>query len=160
MINSTLVSLINYDVSQRIGSPSTRSIGDSNRLGWGFLTTWHMQVPVPNVHISTFTRILQNVNGFVLPDSTVLHHLRHSLMDSQDVYTLLSPFIYSQCAIVLSRNGIAEVLGLPEYVASTTKSQPQDGLRRYGPQSTQARHYIKTQFMTQAKSPLGLILNS
>ena len=37
-------------------------------------------------------------------------------------YTLLSPSLHSQCASSLSHNGIAEV-GLPEHVASTTKSQ-------------------------------------
>jgi hypothetical protein len=36
---------------------------------------------------------------------------------------LLSPSLHSQCAVVLSHNGIAKVLGLPEYVASTTKSR-------------------------------------
>ena len=65
--------------------------------------------------------------------------LRHSMMDSQDVYTLLSPSLHSQCMVVLCHNGIAEVLGLPEYVASTTNSQTQASLQWYGPQSTQAR---------------------
>jgi hypothetical protein len=32
---------------------------------------------------------------------------------------------HSQCAIVFSHDGIAEVLGLLEYVAGTAKSQPQ-----------------------------------
>ena len=52
--------------------------------------------------------------------STSLHH--SSMMDSQDVYMLLSPSLHSQCVVVLSHNGIAEVLGLLEYVASTCKN--------------------------------------
>jgi hypothetical protein len=56
----------------------------------------------------------------------------------QDRYTLLLPSLHSQCSVVLSHNEIAKVLGLTEYVASTTKSRPHDGLQRYGPQSTQA----------------------
>ena len=42
-------------------------------------------------------------------------------MDSQDVYMLLSPSLYTQCVVGLSYNGIAKVLGLPEYVATTSK---------------------------------------
>ena len=75
----------------------------------------------------------------MLPESTVLHLLAPLLVDSQDMYTLLSPSLHSQCAVSLSHNGIAEVLGLPEYVASTTKSRPHGGLQRYGPQLTQTK---------------------
>ena len=32
---------------------------------------------------------------------------------------------HAQCTVVFSHNGIAKVLGLPKYVASTTRSQPQ-----------------------------------
>jgi hypothetical protein len=45
-------------------------------------------------------------------------------------YMLLSPSLHSQCAVVLSHNGIAEVLGLLEYVTSTAQSQPHTGLQR------------------------------
>jgi hypothetical protein len=34
---------------------------------------------------------------------------------------LLSSSLYSQCAVVLSHKGIAEVSGLPEYMVSTAK---------------------------------------
>ena len=37
---------------------------------------------------------------------------------------------HSQCVVVFSHNGIAKVSGLPEYVASTTRSQPHTGLER------------------------------
>ena len=36
---------------------------------------------------------------------------------------------HAQCIVVFSHNGIAEVLGLPEYVASTTRSRPHTGLQ-------------------------------
>jgi hypothetical protein len=45
---------------------------------------------------------------------------------------------HAQYTVVFSHNGIAEILGLPEYVASTAKSRPHIGLQQYGPQSTQA----------------------
>ena len=84
-----------------------------------------MQVLVLNLHISTLTQILQNMNGFTPPKSIVLNLPTLLLVDSQDVYTLLSPSLHSQCAVVLSHNGIAKVLGLPDYVANTTKSWTQ-----------------------------------
>jgi hypothetical protein len=37
---------------------------------------------------------------------------------------------HSQCVVVFSHNGIAKVLGLSEYVVSTTKSQPHTSLQR------------------------------
>ena len=84
-----------------------------------------MQVLVLDLHISTFTRILQNVNRSALPESTVLHLPAPLLVDSQDVYTLLSPSAHSQCAVAFSHNGKAKVSGLPKYVASTTRSRTQ-----------------------------------
>ena len=93
--------------------------------------------PVPNLHISTLTRVPQNMNGFTLPESIVLHLPTPLLADSQDVYTLLSSSLHSQCVVGLSHNGIAELLGLLDYVASTTRSRLTTGLQRYGPQSTQ-----------------------
>jgi hypothetical protein len=62
--------------------------------------------------------------GPVLPESTVLQLPVPLLVDSQDVYMLFSPSLHSQCVVGLSYNGLAEVLGLPVYVASTIKSQP------------------------------------
>jgi hypothetical protein len=55
---------------------------------------------------------------------------RSCLTDSHDVYTLLLPSLHSQCVVVLSHKGIAELSCLPEYVASTAKSQLIIGLRR------------------------------
>ena len=43
---------------------------------------------------------------------------------------------HARCAVVFSHNEIAEVSGLPEYVACTARSQPHGGLQQYGPQST------------------------
>jgi hypothetical protein len=34
-------------------------------------------------------------------------------------YMVLSPSLYSQCVFIISHKGIAQMLGLPEYVAST-----------------------------------------
>jgi hypothetical protein len=119
---------------------------------WGFLTTRYMQVL--DLHISTLTWILQNVNGAPL-ENTVLY-LPAPTQRFHRMGTLLSPSLHSQCAVVLSHNGIAEVLGLPEYVASTAKSQltqVYNGtvLNRHRP-----KHCIKTPFSLQATRPVSI----
>ena len=43
---------------------------------------------------------------------------------------LVSPSLHSQCVVVISHNGIAEVLGLLEYVASTTSHDHKVGLQQ------------------------------
>jgi hypothetical protein len=60
-----------------------------NWPSWAFLTTRHMQVLA--LHISTLTRILQNVNRSALPESMVHNHPAPSRTDSQGRYMLLSP---------------------------------------------------------------------
>ena len=67
-----------------------------------------------------FPRILQNVNGFALLESTVLHRPTPSKMISQGGYTLLPPSLHSQCAVVLSHNGIAKVLRLTKGMQLST----------------------------------------
>ena len=96
---------------------------DLAQLGFPYHMTNAGLGPDLNLHISTLTQILQNINWTVLPENIVLHLPASSQMDPQDGYTLLSPSLHTQCAVVLSHNGIAKVLGLPEYVASTTKSR-------------------------------------
>ena len=64
---------------------------------------------------------------------------------------------HSQCAVVFSHNGIAKVLGLLEYVASTAKSQTHTGLQRYGPQSTKAEA-LHWDSILDASYPPGLNL--
>jgi hypothetical protein len=98
---------------------------------WGFLTTQHMLVKV-RTQVQTRTYIYQPSlrsskmwTGPALPESTVHHLPAPLLVDSQDGYTILSPSPHSQCAVIVSHNGIAKVLGLPEYVASTAKSRTQ-----------------------------------
>ena len=66
MIISTIVSFINYDVEQRIESPSPRSTViriDLPQLGCPYHTTYAGLGLDLNLHISTLTRILQNMNG-------------------------------------------------------------------------------------------------
>jgi hypothetical protein len=93
--------------------------------------------PSLNLHISTFTRVLQNVNRSSATKSTVHHLPAPLLVDSQDGYMLLSPSPYSQCVVVVSHNRIAKVLDLPEYVASTSKVSTTHKPATNGPQSTQ-----------------------
>jgi hypothetical protein len=121
--HSTNVLVINYDAVQLIESFSPRSSGNSNRFSPAGFSLLHdicrpRSGPEPtyiNLHSDP-----QNMNGFVRPESTVLHLPTPLLVDSQDVYRLLLPSLYSQCVVGLSHNGIAEVLDLPKYVASTT----------------------------------------
>ena len=91
---SNHVSLIIYDVGQLIVSPVTMEQTtihiDLAKLGFPYHTTYAGLGPDPYLHISTLTQILQNVNGFALPESTVLHLPAPLLVDSQDVYMLLS----------------------------------------------------------------------
>ena len=110
---------------------------DLAQLGFPYHMTNAGLGPDLNLHISTLTQILQNVNRSALPESIVLHRPAPLLVDTQDVYTLLSPSPHSWCAVVFFHNRIAEVLGLLKYVASTARSQPHGGLQWYGPQSTQ-----------------------
>jgi hypothetical protein len=98
---------------------------------------YHMTYAGPglnlNLHISIFTRILQNMNR---SDATREHSTPPpyaTLGGFTDGYTLLSPSPHSQCVVVVSHNGIAKVLGLPEYVASTARSQTHNKPTTDGP---------------------------
>ena len=85
MIISTIVSFINYDVEQRIESPSPRSTAiriDLAQLGFPYHTTHAGLGLVPNLHISTLTQVPQNMNGLMLPESIVLHLPAPLLADS------------------------------------------------------------------------------
>ena len=91
------------------------------RSSWDFLTTRHMQVV--DLHISTLTWILQNMNR----SSATREHSTPPPCATPGgftgcVHTTLT-ISRSKCIVVFSHNGIVEVLGLPEYVASTTRSQ-------------------------------------
>jgi len=93
LISFPQVTMFHWLIMMQVRGSSLHNRGarwfESIRPSWGFLTTRHMQVL--NLHISTFTRILQNVNRSTLPESTVLHLPAPLLVDSQDGYTLLSP---------------------------------------------------------------------
>ena len=107
-----MVSLINYYVDRGIESFSEKQWRfESIRPSWGFLTTRHMQVP--DLHISTFIRILQNVNRSTLPESTVLHLLVPFLDGFTGCVHATLAISHSQCVVVFSHDGIAKVLGLP-----------------------------------------------
>jgi hypothetical protein len=75
-------------------------------------------------------------------------------------YMILSPSPRSQCAVVVSHNGIAKILALPEYVASTSKVSTTHRPTTNGPQSTQAGSLRQASNLTQAKISPGLNLNN
>jgi hypothetical protein len=43
---------------------------------------------------------------------------------------ILSPSLHSQCAVIVPHNGIAQMLGLLEYVASTTNHDHKQAVHR------------------------------
>jgi hypothetical protein len=132
VIISIRVSFINYDIEQRIES-SSRNNGDSNRLGPARVSLPH---DVCRYRSRTYIhqpspRSSKTWTGPAPLKSTVLHlPVPLSWWITPDVYTLLSPSLYSRCAVSLSRIRLAEVLGLLEYVASTIKSRLTTGLQR------------------------------
>jgi hypothetical protein len=76
----------------------------------------------PHLHTSTLTWILQNRNR----SSTTQEHSTHFTMSfvpngfTGVCYTVLPPSLHSPCAVIISHKVIAQMLDLPEYVASTT----------------------------------------
>jgi hypothetical protein len=92
---SNHVPLINYDVDRGIECPSLRSMViriDLAQLGFSYHMTYVGLGPDPNLHISTLTQILQNLNQCTLPESTVPHLSMPPLVDLIGMCTyLLSP---------------------------------------------------------------------
>jgi hypothetical protein len=84
--------------------------------------------PDPNLHISTLTQILQNVNGSSATQE-------HSTPPPCATPSGFIGRVHATLAIslLLVRSYITEVLCLPEYVASTTRSRLTKGIQRYGP---------------------------
>jgi hypothetical protein len=110
------VSLINYDAAQLIESSSPRSCDDSNRFGPARVSLPHdicrsRPRPEPayiNPHLDP--PIQESVQRY--PRASIWRIHKHR-------YTILPPSLHSQCAVIVSLKGLAKVLGLPEYVAST-----------------------------------------
>jgi hypothetical protein len=80
-----------------------------------------MQFLVLKLHISTLTWILLNGNRSSATREHSTHFTASFVHDgfTGACYTILSPSLHSQCAVIVSHKGIAQMLGLPEYVAST-----------------------------------------
>jgi hypothetical protein len=76
----------------------------------------------PCLHTSTLTQILH----YGKRSSATREHSTHSTASFVPdgfigvCYTILSPSLHSQCVVVISHKGIAQMLALPGYVASTT----------------------------------------
>jgi hypothetical protein len=111
--------LLRYRAVDRVSITEEQRRFEAIIPSWGSLTTRHMQDS--NLHISTFTRILQNMTGSSATESTV--HLQFSPWPRG--YTLLSPSLHSQCAVGRSHDGLAEVLGLSEHAVSCKVSTKQ-----------------------------------
>jgi hypothetical protein len=62
---------------------------------------------------------------------------------------------HAQCTVIFSHNGIAEVSGLPEYVASC-KVSTHAGLQQTVLNQHRRKHYIETPFSMQATHPIQI----
>jgi hypothetical protein len=125
---------------------------------WGFLTT--RQMWVANSHLSTLTWILQNRNR---SNATWEHstHFTVSFIPNGFIgvcYMILSPSLHSQCTVIVPHSGLAQVLGLPEYVASTASHDHKQAVQRTVLNRHRRGRYVRPQTTTQAKIPPGLDL--
>jgi hypothetical protein len=168
MSNSSIsihVSLINYDATQLIESSSPRSCGDSNQFGQVRVSLPHnicrSRSADPNLHISTLTQILQNGNRSRATQKHSTHFTASFVPNGFTgvYYTILPPSLHSQYAVIISHKGIAQMLGLPEYVASTTSHDHRQSWQRMVLNRHRWGHYIRPQNTTQAKIPPDLDLS-
>jgi hypothetical protein len=124
MFSSLKFQLINYDVAQLIESSSPRSNGDSNQFGPAGVSLPHDICrfgpgPVPTyINPHSDPRIREPVQRY---PSAQNHFTVSFIRDgfTEVCYTVLQPSLHSQCAVIVSHTRIAQLLGLPEYVAST-----------------------------------------
>jgi hypothetical protein len=149
------VSLINYDVAQLIESSSPRSCSDSNRFGPAGVSLPHdicrSRSVDPNLHISTCTQILQNLNRSVLPGSTVPTTLRRSsLTDSQKCVTRYTRHLHSPSAQLSFQVKDKPRQRLTRVCGQYYKSRSQTALQRSVLNRCKRRHYIETPFPVQA----------
>jgi hypothetical protein len=118
---------------------------ESIRPSWGFLTT--RQRWVANSHSSTLTRILQNGNRSRATREHSTHFTVSFVPDGFTgvCYTILSPSLHSQYAVIIPHSGLAQVLGLPEYVASTASHDHKQAVQRTVLSRHRRGHYVQPQ---------------
>jgi hypothetical protein len=152
MISSLKFQLVNYDVAQLIESSSPRSNDDSNwfgpagvslphdicGLGPGPLPTYINPHSDPPIQKSVQRYPRANIPPLGIVQAWPIHN--HG-------YTILSPSLHSQCAVIISHTRIAQMSGLPEYVASTASH---DHRQLYNDRSL-----IDTGGVTTSRSILG-----
>jgi hypothetical protein len=152
MISSLKFQLINYDVAQLIESSSPRSNTDSNRFGQARIFLPHdicrfRSGPVPT-YIDPHSDLpiqepVQRYPRASIPPLGIVQVWRIH----KHGYTILPPSLHSQCAVIVSHTRIAQMLGLPEYVASTASH---DHRQLYNDRSL-----IDTGGVTTSRSILG-----
>jgi hypothetical protein len=152
MISSLKFQLINYDVAQLIESSSPRSNDDLNRFGPAGVSLPHdicrfRSGPVPTyIHPHSDPPIrepVQHYPGASIPPLGIVQAWRIH----KHGYTILPPSLHSQCTVIISHTRIAQMLGLPEYVASTASH---DHRQLYNDRSL-----IDTGWVTTSRSILG-----
>jgi hypothetical protein len=122
------------------------------QLGFPYHTTYAGIGPDPHLHTSTLTRILQNRNRSSATREHSTHLTASFVHDrfTEVCYMVLLPSLHSQYTVIVSHNGIAQMLGLPEYVASTAKSRLKQAYNSTVLNRHRRRHYIETPFSMQA----------
>jgi hypothetical protein len=142
----------NYDVAQLIESSSPRSNDDSNRFGLAGVSLPHdicrfRSRPVPTyIDPHSDPPIREPVQRY--PRASIPPHgIVQAWRIHKHGYTILPPSLHSQCAVIVSHIRIAQMLGLPEYVASTASH---DHRQLYNDRSL-----IDTGGVTTSRSILG-----
>jgi hypothetical protein len=117
------------------------------QLGFPYHTTYAGLGPDPCLHTSTLTRILHYGNR----SSATREHSTHSTASFVPngfigvCNTVLSSSLHFQCVVIVSYKGIAQMLGLPEYVASTTSHYHRQAVQRMVLNRHRRGHYVQPQ---------------
>jgi hypothetical protein len=110
-------------------------------------TTYTELGPDPCLYTLTLTWILHYGSRSSASREHITHFVVSFIPDGFTgvCYTILSPSLHSQCAVIVPHKGISQMLGLLEYVASTTNHDhkqvvQQTVLNRHG-----RGHYVQPQ---------------
>jgi hypothetical protein len=117
------------------------------QLGFPYHTTYIGLGPDPCLYTSTLTWILHYGNR---SNATREHSTHFSVLFVPDGFTgvcymILSSSLHSQCAVIIPHKRIAQMLGLLEYVASTTNHDHKQAVQRMVLNRHGRGHYVQPQ---------------
>jgi hypothetical protein len=117
------------------------------QLGFPYHMNYAGLGPDPCLHTLTLTQILHHGNR----SSATREHNTHSIVSfvpdgfTGVCNTVLSPPLHFQCVVIISHKGIAQMLGLLEYVASTTSHDHRQAVQRTVLNRHRRGHYVQPQ---------------